>query len=230
MMKKYISVLLINFLVIAIFNIPISAYNEKNIEKEIKFTSDAKGIVSDADTGKVLKDAIITYTLLKDKKVSKVNVDKDGKFNVQSMELGYYNWYIEVPGYKPSSYLKYPINDGGNTYNFIVKKDKSIEYTFELLKYTNPSDSNEKSDVILNNNTTTNLSSNNEYLIPNSVPRDPPPIPQYVDVYDANSGLTYHSDIENYIAFVVSSEMDPANYEYNSMTTTQKLNMLEAQA
>jgi hypothetical protein len=24
--------------------------------------------------------------------------------------------------------------------------------------------------------------------------------------------------------------MDPANYEYNSMTTTQKLNMLEAQA
>lgn len=156
------------------FTVNADENNKNQISDNLKTTANC--IVVDAETGLPISSAVITYSVLGSTRFEKIKTDKDGKFMINSIETGFYNWTVEAEAYKIGLFNGYPVISGGNNYFFEISKNNMIE-----LNYTRQMETIGHNEDMLDNNNILHVNKsvvdvNNSLM---SVPQDPPTIANY---------------------------------------------------
>lgn len=212
----------------------VQAFNEKDIEKgfynyadydAVMNINDANGsqvvgVVYDEDTEDYVKNAWIENLELG----FKVKTDKNGRFEIQNMPDGEYTWIVKAPGYKGSTYASFPVVKafGATIYRFALSDDRTINSNLKMDKMAKQTHDHEADEV-----KTTKASNSGEVSI-NSTHTGWPTIVNFSVMYN---NVIYRPKMDNYLYYVVASELwAPTSSLYSGITTDKLLQGFKAQA
>lgn len=204
----------------------LTSANNKEDQLGNKSLTYAKGYVIDELTGEKCVNAKITYSSIDDGTSKIIKTDKDGAFEIKDILTGYYNWRVDAEGYKSGTYSSYPVITGGNNYSFELSKTTDVSLTFTRQEQTSGAAEKE---VAFNDLFNIQKDNSTSGVIPMAPGAPTAYVPTTVKVKLA-SGSIVTLPLEDYIAHVVTQEMNPGYYIYDGMTDAQKLTALKAQA
>lgn len=171
------------------------------------------GIVYDEETEAYVKNAWVENLELG----FKVKTDQQGRFEINYMPDGEYTWIVRAPGYKGSTFAAFPVNSilGASIYRFALSSKRSIN-------------SNLKVEKEMKLNTLEHDSHSLEDLSLDSTHSGWPVIVNFSVKYN---DIIYHPDMDEYLYYVVASELwSPDSSLYSGISSAALLQGFKAQA
>lgn len=173
------------------------------------------GVVKDFETNESIPNAMISVD-----GETIVITGEDGRFHINNLPSGTYNWEINVAGYFGACYCNYDVDsaDGTTIFTFFISKVSAIMRDRKELR--------EEEQMV------TPVSTDGERLENSSILRSMNSIPSVDDsVAVYYNGKVEYVDRETYVYTVLSSELYGTSYYSNKgLTSTQITELYEAQA